>query len=137
MSTREYPNAPILYDDTTNQITGLKHPTGGEMPLGSGAVQNIPYAATITPALAQRPIVVVGTLTGAITVANPSSVPPAGQEVSFHFQQDATGSRAVTWGNQYVFPTAWSNTAAANTASSITFVSNGTKLHAKGGNLWS
>lgn len=133
MATREFPNAPILYDDVTGQVVGFKHPNGNEVPIGTGAAQTIPYAATITPDLSQKPVVMVG----ALTVANPSKLPALGQEVTFHFTQDGTGARAVSWGNAYVFPTAWSNTGnTAGLGSTITFVSNGNKLHAKGGNAW-
>jgi hypothetical protein len=137
MTIRELPNAPILYDDSTNQITGLKHPSGVEMPLGTGAIMNQAYASSLTLDLSQKPIVAIAALTGAITIANPSRLPAVGQEVQFHFTQDGTGGRAVSWGSNFVFPTAWSNSGnTANTGSSITFVSNGTKLHAKGGNAW-
>lgn len=137
MVIREHPTAPILYDDATGAITGMKHPNGTEMPVGTGCVMNQPYAATLTLDLSQKPVVVVGTLTGACAVANPTKLPPIGQEVSFHFQQDGTGARAVSWGTNFVFPSAWTNTGnSANTGSSVTFVSNGTKLHAKGGNAW-
>jgi len=137
MSIREFPNAPILFDDQTQQITGLKHPSGAEIPIGTGAIMNQAYAATLTLDLSQKPIINVGTLTGAITIANPSKLPAIGQEVQFHFQQDGTGAHAVSWGTNFVFPSAWTNTGnTANTGSSITFVSNGNKLHAKGGNAW-
>ena len=137
MTTREYPNDPILYDDATNKFVGIKHPDGTEMPLGTGAQQSVAYASSLTLDLSSRPNVVVGTLTGAITIANPSKLPTLGQEVTFHFTQDGTGAHAVSWGTQFVFPSAWSNTGnSANTGSSITFVSNGSKLHAKGGNAW-
>lgn len=137
MAIREFPNAPILYDDATGQITGIKHPNGQEIPIGTGAIMNQPYAASLTLDLSQKPIVNIAALTGAITIANPSKLPAVGQEVQFHFTQDATGGRAVSWGTNFVFPTAWTNTGnTANTGSSITFVSNGNKLHAKGGNAW-
>lgn len=137
MAIREFPNAPILYDDVTGQVVGFKHPNGNEIPIGTGASQTIAYAATITPDLSSKPVVMVGTLTGAITVANPSRLPALGQEVTFHFTQDGTGGRAVSWGSSYVFPTAWSNTGnTAGLGSTITFVSNGNKLHAKGANAW-
>lgn len=137
MTIREHPQAPLLYDDVTGAIVGIKHPNGSEIPIGTGAVMNQPYAATLTLDLSQKPIVNIGALTGAITVANPTKLPAVGQEVQFHFTQDGTGGRAVSWGTNFVFPVAWSNTSnTAGTGSSITFVSNGNKLHAKGGNAW-
>lgn len=137
MAIREFPNCPILYDDATNQITGIKHPNGAEIPIGTGAVMNNAYAATLTLDLSQKPIVNVGALTGNITIANPTKLPPVGQEVQFHFVQDGTGGHTVSWGTNFAFPTPWTNTGnTAGLGSSITFVSNGTKLHAKGGNVW-
>lgn len=76
-------------------------------------------------------------ITAAIAWAAPSNVPPAGEEVTITMTQDGTGGWAVTWNAAYIFPIAWSNT--GNTAgkiSSVTFVSDGTKLVARGANSW-
>ena len=77
------------------------------------------------------------TLTSGVTWAAPSNVPPAGEEITITMTQDGTGGRAVAWNAAYIFPAAWSNT--GNTAgkiSSVTFVSDGTKLVATGANSW-
>lgn len=63
-------------------------------------IQQVPYAATITPNPLRGGIVVVGQLTGPLTVANPTeSIPGATMEM--HLQQDGTGGRAVTFGSQF------------------------------------
>jgi hypothetical protein len=133
---RELPNVPVLYDDVTQNIVGLKHPNGVEMPIGTGSMQTLTYAATVTPDVSKLTNVAL-TLTGNVSIANPVNVPAMGAEVTFHFTQDSTGGRTVTWGTNYVFPSAWSNTGnTAGLGSSITFTSNGKKLFAKGGNAW-
>jgi hypothetical protein len=79
----------------------------------------------------------VAALTGNVTIANPVTVPPPGSRWSFGFLQDGTGGRTVSWGTNYKFPTAWSNT--GNTLglrSFASFVSDGTYLWADGVNSW-
>lgn len=64
----------------------------------------IAYAATITPALPTGDAIYnIGTLTGNITVANPSGTPFDGQMIQFLFIQDTTGGRTITWGGNYAF----------------------------------
>jgi hypothetical protein len=99
------------------------------------------YAATYTPDFGLGSYrIKVGTLTGAMTVANPvsASFPPQGAQVSLTFTEDGTGGRNVSWGANYIFPTAWSN--AGNTAgkkSTVTFTSDGvSQLTANGANSW-
>lgn len=95
------------------------------------------YAASVTPDLASTNIVSITPLTGNITVANPAQFPPDGTLVSFNFVQDGTGGRTVSWGANYIFPTAWSNT--GNTLgkkSKILFISDGLNLIAQGANSW-
>ncbi len=105
---------------------------------GVATPQALAYAAAPAPNLALGNVVVLGTLTGAAAMANPTNVPPAGEEVTFQFTQDATGGRAVTWGTNYLFPTAFVSGGAATNGqqTSITFRSNGTKLWAQGTNVW-
>ena len=76
-------------------------------------------------------------VTSAPTWAAPTNVPPAGEKVTIVMTQDGTGGWNVAWNAAYIFPTAWTNT--GNTAgkiSSVTFVSDGTKLVAQGANSW-
>src|SRR5690349_14629310 len=99
--------------------------------------QSVAYAANITPDFSAGTLVIVGALTGAITVNNPTNVPAEGLLVGFSFVEDGVGSNNVSWGTNYVFPTAWTNT--GNTASKksrILFQSDGTKLVAIGANSW-
>ena len=58
--------------------------------------QSISYAASITPNVRNGGRITVGTLTGAITVNVPTNG-VAGDEITFRFVQDGTGSRAITW----------------------------------------
>jgi hypothetical protein len=61
----------------------------------------IAYAATITPAASDAVThISVGTLTGNITVANPTKA-AVGKILVFTFTQDGTGSRTITWGSNF------------------------------------
>lgn len=101
------------------------------------AAQSITSAASITPDLGVGCAVTVTALAAGITVNNPSNVPAANTPVDIAFTQNGTGGFNVTWGTNYLFPTAWSNTGnTANTASRIRFISDGTKLVAQGANSW-
>lgn len=84
--------------------------------------QSISFASTITPSATAGELVLVGTLTGAITVNNPTGA-VVGQELTFHFQQDGTGGRVVTWGNNYKVN--WTPTTTANLRNVITFIYTG------------
>ena len=100
-------------------------------------VQAPVFAASYTPDLGLGCTITVGTLTAGITVNNFTNVPRKGTIVKVYFTQDGTGGWGVTWGTNYIFPTAWSNT--GNTAgkkSSVTFQSDGTVLVAQGANSW-
>ncbi len=77
------------------------------------------------------------TLTAGVTWGAPTNVPPAGERVQVTMVQDGTGGRAVAWNAAYIFPTAWTNTGnTAGKTSSVTFISDGTKLIAAGANAW-
>ncbi len=62
--------------------------------------QSIAYAAAITPDANLGRVIIVGALTGALTVNAPNNT-RAGDVLIFHFTQDATGSRVVTWNGAY------------------------------------
>jgi len=64
------------------------------------SVQTIAFAATITPDATAGEIVLVGTLTAAMTVANPTNS-LAGQYLVFRYTQNATGGWVVTYGANY------------------------------------
>ena len=61
-------------------------------------------AATITPRCTTTDLGII-TLGGNRTIANPSGVASAGQELLLRLKQDATGSRTVTWDTKYRFST--------------------------------
>lgn len=86
--------------------------------------QNISYSASITPDPFVGATVFVGTLTGNITVNNPSQG-VTGTVIRFVFTQDGTGGRTITWGAAYKTK---SNPLhfAANQTFSVEFVYNGT-----------
>ena len=95
-------------------------------------------ASSATPALnCDLGGVVTFTATAASTWGAPTNVPPAGRRVTVVITQDGTGGWAISWNAAYIFPTAWTNTGnTASKISSITFVSDGTKLVAQGANSW-
>jgi len=82
------------------------------------------YSASITPNMNSGSYVKVGTLTGNITVNNPTNV-TNGDILTVQFQQDGTGGHAVTWGAN--FKTGYSDTGnAAFTRHLIEFIYDGT-----------
>jgi hypothetical protein len=70
--------------------------------LGLQDRQSVVYAAAITPDPSRGRVIVVGALTGNITVNNPPTayVPDIGDCVEFLFTANATG-RQITYGSQY------------------------------------
>lgn len=80
-------------------------PRPGGSPVSASSVA---YAATVTPNVGssgQIIVLTVGTLTGNITLANPTGTAADGQVLKFRFKQDATGSRTLTWGTNFAFGT--------------------------------
>lgn len=76
------------------------------VPLGIPLSTTVAYAATVTPAPAGRNLALsIGTLTGALTIANPSGTPFDAQTIRVRLVQDATGGRAVSFGAAYAFGT--------------------------------
>lgn len=63
----------------------------------------IAYAATVTPDGDTTDVLNIGTLTGNLTLANPTGTPTDGQRLILRFAQDATGGRTITRGNAFVF----------------------------------
>lgn len=63
------------------------------------------YAATVTPNSDITDVLNVGTLTGNLTLANPTGTPVDGQNLRVRMAQDATGSRTVSFGTAYAFGT--------------------------------
>jgi hypothetical protein len=84
----------------------------------------IPYAATVTPNLTRSTnILLFGTLTGNITVANPLGA-RAGMKLTLVFTQDGTGGRTITYGAAFKFSANGAGTAGQVGATS--FYYNGT-----------
>ena len=79
---------------------------------GSTGLQNVAYASSITPDPALGEVVVVGTLTNNLTVNNPTVSTP-GRMLEFHYQQDGSGNRTVTYGSHFETPAPVDPTAGA------------------------
>lgn len=94
--TTRYSGSPV--SGILESATG----SGGLQVFGSlqRSSQSIAFAASITPDATLGEFVLVGTLTGAITVNNPSNS-AVGQFLCFRYTQDATGGRVVTYGANY------------------------------------
>ena len=80
--------------------------------------QRIPYASSITPDANRGEIVVVDTLTGDLTVANPVNASSA-MRLYFSFTQDDTGGHTVTFGSDFL--TSWGTIEDANATSTVDF----------------
>lgn len=95
--------------------------------------QDIAYAATIAPDLSLGRLIIVGALTGNITIDPPTNI-VKGEIVTFTFVQDGTGGRTITW--NAVFKKAADGAGTANQVGAIQFVSyDGTNLIQVGGAL--
>lgn len=63
--------------------------------------QTVAYAATLTVDPSLGSTVIVGALTGNITIAAPTN-PEVGDKLTFCFVQDGTGNRTITWNAVFV-----------------------------------
>lgn len=68
-------------------------------------VVTVAYASSVTPNADTTDVLNIGTLTGDITLANPTGSPSDGQNLRVRMAQDATGSHAVSFGTAYAFGT--------------------------------
>ncbi|MGI8426331.1 MAG: DUF2793 domain-containing protein [Actinomycetota bacterium] len=118
----------LLYADGTNVVQSLTDPAA----LPTGAAQSIAYTATITPdgSLGER--VIVGTLTGNLTINAPTN-PRTGAMLVFSFTQDASGGRAITWNG--AFKKAADGAGTANQKGATSFVYDGANWVQVGGAL--
>lgn len=91
--------------------------------------QDIAFAASITPNAAAGERIIVGTLTGNITI-NAPTLPSKGARLVFAFLQDGTGSRTLTW--NAAFKKGTDVLGAANQRATIGFVYDGTNWIADG-----
>jgi hypothetical protein len=89
------------------------------------AAHQLAYAATITPTASEKVTsVVIGALTGNITIGAPLKAAP-GKVIIFSFLQDATGSRTITWNS--VFAAAANGAGTANQRGATSFMYDGNK----------
>lgn len=78
--------------------------SGGSSGIGEKPAVAVAYAASITPDIDSYGTFNVGTLTGTLTVNNPTGTPTDRQPATFRFVQNATGY-AITWGANFAFGT--------------------------------
>lgn len=120
-------NAPagMIYEATDTGEVSIGR-VGGKWAAARGGVQDVAYAATITPDPFLGSVIKVGTLTGNITVNVPAAAANIkGVEMVFVFTQDATGSRTVTF-NGATWRKSFTASVGANTVSTVSFVYDGT-----------
>jgi len=97
------------------------------------AVQSPAYTATITTTVVEESTtVVVGTLTGNITIAAPLGA-RKGMDLTYCFTQDATGTRTVTWNAAFSFVA--NEAGAANEKGQSTFIYDGARWIQMGGSM--
>jgi hypothetical protein len=99
---------------------------------GTCAAQSIAYAATITLDARLSERVIVGALTGNLTINAPTN-PRTGAMLVFSFAQDATGGRTMSWNS--VFKKAADGAGAANQKGATSFVYDGANWVQVGGAL--
>lgn len=98
---------------------------------GGSTVVSVAYSATINVNAAAAPsggtlIVEVGTLTGNVTLANPSS-PTNRQRLEYVLKQDATGNRSLSLGTSFRLPTSSSLVFPANSSNNPDYAAAGKK----------
>lgn len=85
----------LIYSSSTGKWTNTTLPR----------VISITYSATVTPNADTTDVANVGTLTGTVTIANPTGTPTDGQKLTLRLAQDGTGGHVITWGDVYAFGT--------------------------------
>ena len=110
--TSGLPNLPRILPPNTTPIIPEQRPYNRPF------VTTVAYAASITPNVDTTDLLVIGTLTGNISIANPAGTPADGQTLVIRFKQDGTGGRTYTMGSSYSFGTlytlaSWPTTANA------------------------
>lgn len=102
-------------------------------PVDAGAFsQALAYAASIAVNAALGERVIVGALTGALTLSAPTNAQP-GAVLEFAFLQDATGGRVITW--DAAFAKAADGAGTANQRASARYLFDGTRWVQQGGAL--
>lgn len=111
-----------------SKLTSPLDPRGHDFPDGAAQMnidlnsQTPAYAATLSVDFTKGSYVVVGTLTGNITVnhtTTPQGTLNPGQRATLQFTQDGTGTRTVTFGTGFGKTSA---TAVSGTASRVSIV---------------
>lgn len=106
----------VAAGDHTHALSGLTQSgaSSGQVAMWNGSawapadrsllprVTSAAYASSITPNSATTDLLVVGTLTGNVTIENPSGTPADGQNMRMRFVQDGTG-RTISWGTAYAW----------------------------------
>ena len=118
---------PTLNQNTTGSaatltnartINGVSFNGSANITISTVSTSSVSYAATVTPAVsADRNELRIGSLTGNITIANPTGTPFDGQVLTIEFRQDSTGGRTYTFGTAYVFGTSVTLASIPTTAS--------------------
>jgi hypothetical protein len=89
--------------NSADGVLYYRHANGGVGRFASTAVvSSLTYASTVTTDASAADIFDL-TLTGNVTLANPTN-PVDGKTLRWRIRQDATGSRTVTLGNKFVIP---------------------------------
>lgn len=65
---------------------------------------SVSYASTVTPNIGTTTLLIIGALTGNITIENPTGTPFDGQKLYLRLIQDGTGGRTVSWGTAFHLP---------------------------------
>lgn len=94
--------------------------------------QSLAYAAAITVDASKGERIVVGALTGALTINAPTN-PQLGAALEFAFLQDGTGGRVITW--NAAFKKAADGAGTANQRASTRYLYDGTNWIQQGGAL--
>lgn len=103
-------------------VVGEQPARGPTLPTAAGVLV-YPYAASIAVNAGIYDQVDIGTLTGAITLANPTGTTVDDDRLVYHLTQDGTGTRAITMGAEFRgTPAAFTTGGAASTKASIEFV---------------
>lgn len=90
-------NITLTYNDASNTFTVSSTAASGD------TVVAVSYASSITPNLSSGNIFEIGTLTGPITIDNPTGTPVDGKRYTFRLNQDSTGGRSISWGTAFRF----------------------------------
>ncbi|MHB8710542.1 MAG: hypothetical protein ACYC6X_03275 [Minisyncoccota bacterium] len=105
-----------------------------------GTYATLAPAGTWTPSVATADALIINSISGALTIANPPDIIP-GKIVTFILKENATAGHAVTWGNVYKFSSSFVQSVATTDALKTTTVSfvgnnNGELIQISPANSW-